>query len=383
MQHPVLFEMVVFGGAVAATLVWHFGVGRQQDAKRLAALKAARLATAGVAPDAPAPSPIPPVAAAPAGDAPVVAAPAVMAAAIAAPARAAATASASTKTEPETQRGDDLHRPRRNDMALKNILVHLDSGPRTAERLALAVRIAARNQARLTGVFGQLAEAHRVGVVAEWPPAAYAAAAAASREAFSATAGSLADAEWVDLNRGGEDEIMHRLGQLACYSDLTVLGQHEDAGRRLAPAELATHVCSASGRPVLVVPYAGHFPDVGRRPMFAWSETAGAARALADGLALTSPDAEALLLYAYERNLRSEFAERAVSLLKSHGVTAQFEPFALEDETMMDVLLNFASDHGADLMTLGLTGSVGLSLFDRGRPKPTLRELTVPVLCAC
>ncbi|RAI26557.1 hypothetical protein CH338_30700, partial [Rhodoplanes elegans] len=208
-------------------------------------------------------------------------------------------------------------------------------------------------------------------------------AAAASRDAFSATAGSLADAEWVDLNRGGEDEIMHRLGQLACYSDLTVLGQHEDASRHLAPAELATHVCSASGRPVLVVPYAGHFPDVGRRPMFAWSETAGAARALADGLALTSPDAEALLLYAYERNLRSEFAERAVSLLKSHGVTAQFEPFALEDETMMDVLLNFASDHGADLMTLGLTGSVGLSLFDRGRPKPTLRELTVPVLCAC
>ncbi|MFD2182704.1 hypothetical protein [Rhodoplanes azumiensis] len=383
MQHPVLFEMVVFGGAVVATLVWHLGVGRQQDARRLAALKAARLAAAGPAPDAPAA----PAAAAPAAlSAPAVVAPSGVAAAVAAPAAPAvvvATTSPPTTTDPETQRGDDLHRPRRNDMALKNILVHLDSGPRTAERLALAVRIAARNQARLTGVFGQLAEAHRVGVVAEWPPAAYAAAAAESREAFSKTAGSLADAEWVDLNRGGEDEIMHRLGQLACYSDLTVLGQHEDAARRLAPAELATHVCSASGRPVLVVPYAGRFPDVGRRPMFAWSETAGAARALADGLALTSPDAEALLLYAYERNLRSEFAERAVALLKSHGVTAQFEPFALEDETMMDVLLNFASDHGADLMTLGLTGSVGLSLFDRGRPKPTLRELTVPVLCAC
>lgn len=268
-------------------------------------------------------------------------------------------------------------------MALKNLLVHLDTGPRTAERLALAVRIAERNQARLTGVFGQLAEAHRVGVVADWPPAAYAAAAVESRESFSSAAGSLRDAEWIDLNRGGEDEILHRLGLLACYFDLTVLGQHEEGGRRLVPPDLAGHVCSASGRPVLVVPYAGHFPDVGRRPMFAWSETPGAARALVDGLALTSPDAEALVLYAHERNQRSAFAERAVAQLASHGIAAQFEPFALEEETMMDVLLNFASDHGADLMTLGLSGHAGLSLFDRGRPKPTLRELTVPVLCAC
>ncbi|RAI38229.1 universal stress protein [Rhodoplanes roseus] len=268
-------------------------------------------------------------------------------------------------------------------MPLKNLLVHLDTGPRAAERLALAVRLAERHQARLTGVFGQLADAHRVGVVAAWPPAGYAEAAVASRDAFSATAGSLRDAEWIDLNRGGEDEILHRLGQLASYFDLAVVGQHEETSRRLVPPDLAAHVCSTSGRPVLVIPYAGHFPDVGLRPMFAWSETPGAARALADGLALTSPDAEALVLYAYERNQRSEYAERAVAQLASHGIAAQFEPFALQDETMMDVLLNFASDHGADLMTLGLSGHAGLALFDRGRPKPTLRELTVPVLCAC
>jgi nucleotide-binding universal stress UspA family protein len=268
-------------------------------------------------------------------------------------------------------------------MALKNLLVHLDTGPRVAERLALAVRLAERHQARLTGVFGQLAEAHRVGVVADWPPAVYAEAAAISRTAFSSTSGSLRDAEWIDLNRGGEDEILHRLGVLAAYFDMMVVGQHDESARRIVPSDLASHVCNASGRPVLVVPYAGHFPDVGRRPMFAWSESASAARALEDGLTLVTPDADALVLYAYEREQRSEFAERAVKHLESHGIAAQFEPFALEDETTMDVLLNFASDHGADLMTLGLGGHAGLSLFDRGRPKPTLRELTVPVLCAC
>ena len=38
---------------------------------------------------------------------------------------------------------------------------------------------------------------------------------------------------------------------------------------------------------------------------------------------------------------------------------------------------------GAVGLAQRLTGRAGLSLFDRGRPKPTLRELTVPVLCAC
>ncbi|CAL8968863.1 universal stress protein [Rhodoplanes serenus] len=259
-------------------------------------------------------------------------------------------------------------------MALKNLLVHLDGGPRTAERLALAVRLAVRHGARLSGVFAQLAEAHRVGVVADWPPAAYAEAAAASRDAFSAAARDLPEAEWIDLNRGGEEEILHRFAALAGYFDLTVFGQFDETARRTVPAELATHVGTVSGRPVLVIPYAGHFPDVGRRPLFAWSETASAARALEDGLALVQPEAEALVLYAHERDQRSEFAERTIAHLARHGVTAQFEPFLIEDESLMDVILNFASDHGADLMTLGLGG--------RGRSKPTLRELTVPVLCA-
>ena len=40
-------------------------------------------------------------------------------------------------------------------MALKNLMVHLDQGERTAARLELAVSLARRHQARLVGVFGQ------------------------------------------------------------------------------------------------------------------------------------------------------------------------------------------------------------------------------------
>lgn len=267
-------------------------------------------------------------------------------------------------------------------MALKNILVHLDPGPRSADRLALAMRLAERHEARLTGVFADLAEAHRVGVIAQWPPAIYAEAAAASREAFAAQAGALGT-EWIDLNRGGEEEILRRMSQLAGQFDLLIAGQHDETQRAYVPPTLPTHVCATSGRPVLVVPYAGHFETIGRRPIFAWGETAGAARALTDALPLLSPDADALVLYAYERDQRNDFAERVIPHLERHGVKARFEPFVLEEETVMDVLLNFASDHGADLMTLGIAGRAGAGRFERGRGgMPTLRQLTVPVLCA-
>ena len=61
-------------------------------------------------------------------------------------------------------------------MILANILVHLDSKPRTAARVALSLRIAERAGARLTGLFAEKADAHQVGTVATWPSAHYTAA---------------------------------------------------------------------------------------------------------------------------------------------------------------------------------------------------------------
>ena len=40
-------------------------------------------------------------------------------------------------------------------MAMKHLLVHMDSGERTAERLGLAVSLAARFGARLAGLFAE------------------------------------------------------------------------------------------------------------------------------------------------------------------------------------------------------------------------------------
>ena len=70
-------------------------------------------------------------------------------------------------------------------MPLRDILVHLDFSPRTAERLALALHLAKPGNARLAGVFAQRASAYQVGVVAVWPPESYTQAANASRGSSS------------------------------------------------------------------------------------------------------------------------------------------------------------------------------------------------------
>ncbi len=101
-------------------------------------------------------------------------------------------------------------------MALANILVHLDSWPRTAARVGLSLRIAERCGARLTGMFAERAEAHVVGVVATWPSAHYVAARDKAQAAFAALTAPLKDrAAFIDLNRGSDHEIIHRFTAIA------------------------------------------------------------------------------------------------------------------------------------------------------------------------
>ena len=170
-------------------------------------------------------------------------------------------------------------------MALANILVHLDSRPRTAARVGLSLRIAERCGARLTGMFAEKADAHLVGTVATWPSAHYVAARDKAQAAFAAATAPLKDrAAFIDVNRGSDHEIIRRATEIARTFDLVVLGQAQDDVP--VPAKLPDEVIAESGRPVLVVPYVGTYADVGARPLFAWHGERGAARAAFDALPL-------------------------------------------------------------------------------------------------
>jgi nucleotide-binding universal stress UspA family protein len=270
-------------------------------------------------------------------------------------------------------------------MSIHNLLVHLSSDDRTATRLKVASDLARKNGARLVGIFSQLAPARQVGVVADWPPAEYKAAAEASRARFAAATQGL-DAEWKDLNRGADEEIVPQLIDLSRHFDLIVLGQPR-GGDGLTSPDLAERVIVNSGRPVLILPYAGDFADVGARPIFAWSDSRCSARGLRDGVMLVAAGAEALVVGLSKPDDAAGFAYQKESLnlaaahLGAHKISAKPEQLALSEIGLMDALLNRAADHGADLLAIGAFGGGGYPLFSRGSgSRYMLKHMTLPVL---
>ncbi len=267
-------------------------------------------------------------------------------------------------------------------MSLKNLMVHLDSGERAAVRLDLAVGLARRHGARLIGVFGQRAEAHRIGVVASWPSAEYVAARDASKAAFEKATAGLARAEWIDVNRGGDAEILRQVTNQARHVDLVVLGQREHGGNTLLPEDFVMEVILDCGRPVLVIPYAGDFTGVGKRPVIAWHESREAAHALNDALPLLDDcDDSWVISFAARHEDASASCADAVRHLDDHGVKAKAEVLVVEDFGIMDLLLNRVSDRSADLLVMGAHAHIGFPFVSRGSgTRYILQHMTVPVL---
>lgn len=266
-------------------------------------------------------------------------------------------------------------------MTLANILVHVDSSPRAAARLALALRLAERGGARLTGVFAETAEARQVGTVTVWPSARYTAAMEAARATFAqATAGIGERAAFIDANRGSDSEILTRVTDMARAFDLVVLGQTEEGVA--VPAKLPEHLITESGRPVLMVPFVGAYPDVGHRPVFAWHRSRGAARALADARLVLTSDCDALVTEIVKPSqARDEFADLVIAGLAAHKIRARFDHLVADDVDVMDSLLNTASDHSADLLAIGGFDTGGLALLGRGAgTRFILSHMTLPVL---
>ena len=56
--------------------------------------------------------------------------------------------------------------------------------------------------------------------------------------------------------------VAQQISLQARYADIAVIGQPDPSGRSLAD-QLSGEILLTSGRPILVVPYTGHFPTMG------------------------------------------------------------------------------------------------------------------------
>jgi nucleotide-binding universal stress UspA family protein len=278
-------------------------------------------------------------------------------------------------------------------MSYKDLLVVLDSETASRERMRLAATLAERFASHLVGLYPlPLPEAPRH--FGYYDPALLEPffhelreksqeLSDKERESFEHAASLRGlSAEWRAVEAGAESDVaLH-----ARYVDLTILGQLDpDRGDADLIRPRPEHVALASGRPVLVVPYAGHFETVGRRVLIGWSATREATRAVNDAMPLLIAAEVVTVLTIDAREgpeAHGELPGADISLhLARHGVKATVERTVSADVPVGDVLLSRAADLGADLLVIGAYGHSRVrELLLGGATRSILQSMILPVL---
>jgi nucleotide-binding universal stress UspA family protein len=278
-------------------------------------------------------------------------------------------------------------------MSYKDLLVVLGSEPASRGRIDLAAALAERFAAHLVGLYPlQIPEAP--SYFGYYDPTLLdpffrelreksQEVCAKEREAFEHAASLRGlSAEWRMVDAGAEsDPALH-----ARYADLTILGQLDpDRGDYELMRPRPEHVTLASGRPILVVPYAGHYETVGRRVLIGWTATREAARAVNDAMPLLAGAEIVTVLTIDARegpDAHGELPGADISLhLARHGVKAEIERTVSAGIPAGDVLLSRAADLGADLLVIGAYGHSRVrELLLGGVTRSILQSMTLPVL---
>jgi nucleotide-binding universal stress UspA family protein len=275
-------------------------------------------------------------------------------------------------------------------MSYKTILVHLNDTRRAEAVLEPAVRLATRHNSHLVGLHVQAA------VPAPPIPLPYgqevlrSVAAAQQKETdeihavFSRlTANQPFVAEW-RVEKGQHMDPTEVVMEHSRAADLVVAGQ-TDPDREVTPlTDVAERLAIASGRPVLVIPYVGRYPEVGRNVVIAWKASREAARAVFDALPLLELAEQVQILEIQEgggRRAAPAVDTTIAAALARHGIKPTIRISVVGDISIGDEILSRIADMGADLLVMGAYGHSRMrELVFGGATRHIARHMTAPVL---
>ena len=269
-------------------------------------------------------------------------------------------------------------------MAIKEIVLHFGRDARRGARLAGAIGLAQRFEARIVGVHvlsfpfvpGYIQVDLSPALIEQRMVELQAAAQEMRQEFEAAAAREGVPAEWrlIEGNTGDAMALATRYGDLAMVAQ----ANPDEPG---PDDRLADELVLSAGRPVLVWPFVGDYPHPGRQVMVAWNGTREAARAVHDAMdfmvgadkvvvsTVNSPDREHI-----------PGADIAAHLAR-HGITAEVHAVVAPDLDAGSALLSAAADFGTDLMVMGGYGHSHLrELALGGATRHLLASMTMPVL---
>ncbi|WP_028220904.1 universal stress protein [Paraburkholderia oxyphila] len=282
-------------------------------------------------------------------------------------------------------------------MQYKTLLVYLDPSERAQARLDFSLTLAGRFDAHLIGLYSPFApEAREYFTVAGCAPYyndycnARRAQQEAAEESFRhALRRAGMEGEWIGFDDYAEQPIIRR----SRHADLLVAGQAapDDEAHSLR-ARFLEGVVMTSGRPVLVLPYAGALRPVGDSIVIAWDGSREAARAVHDAMALL-PGAKRVTMLHIGTPAASGVATSGVAtsdariadldaMLARHAVNVDFaQCMSDSDETAGDTLLSWVATSGCDLVVAGAYGHPHWrERLLGGVTRALLESATVPVL---
>ena len=180
------------------------------------------------------------------------------------------------------------------------------------------------------------------------------------------------------------DTLLASLLERALCSDLVVVGQHDATDTRTGalPGDLVPALVTDSGKPTLVVPYAGSFDAMGQQVLLAWKPTREAARAATAALPWLRTARQINLASQLEsRDTDDPSFARLEHWLRLHGVTAPVQHHRLGPIEVGEGLLSLGADTSADLLVMGCYGhSRTREWVLGGATRTVLRAMTLPVL---
>jgi nucleotide-binding universal stress UspA family protein len=275
-------------------------------------------------------------------------------------------------------------------MGMKDLLVHVNVSKHCRKRLEIAAHLAKSFDARLTGLYtsamGDVPFFMMEEIVSKVEPTMRGWWLQARDRVKSDFDTFLRDtgvaADWVEV----EDEVAAAVPYHARYADLAIVGQTDPEELLPRPEyDIPESVALDSGRPVLVVPYAGSFSTVGQRVLIAWNGSAQSARAVSDAIPFLRRAESVTILTINPQGLRSSRNDRPgariVAHLAQHGVKAEPRELAAKDTAVDQMIQSQAADLGVDLVVMGAYGHPrSREMVLGGATRSVFKSMTVPVL---
>ncbi len=275
-------------------------------------------------------------------------------------------------------------------MPYKTILVHVDNGARAPVRIGVACQLARRFDAHLVGLHAltvvKLPGYARVAVeggaqLGEYQAKLAAETARQAKQVFErgVSAAGLTKSEW----RESRDDAADVVPLHTRYADIVVIGQPNEADASGVEPDFAERLLLSAGRPIVLVPYAGNFTDIGKRALVAWNASREAARAVTDSIPLLR-EAQGVHVVAFNPDAAAlgEVPGADIGLyLARHGIKVNVSQQTAGDVDVGNQLLSRAADLDADLIVMGGYGHSRLKELVLGGVTRTLLEsMTAPVL---